>query len=136
MTEYDLIGIGNALLDVVAQVDDGFLDANGLAKGAMTLVDDAQSGALYATMPAGTESSGGSCANTMAGFAALGGRGVFLGKVRDDQFGTVFRHDMRAIGCDFDSPPAASGPSTGRCLVLVTPDAQRTMCTFSARRRC
>jgi sugar/nucleoside kinase (ribokinase family) len=130
MTEYDLIGIGNALVDVVAQVDDGFLDANGLAKGAMMLVDDVQSDALYGTMPAGRESSGGSCANTMAGFAALGGRGAFLGRVRDDQFGTVFRHDMRAIGCDFESPPAAAGPATGRCLVLVTPDAQRTMCTF------
>jgi len=130
MTEYDLIGIGNALVDVVAQVDDGFLGTNGLAKGSMALVDDAQSGALYGIMPAGIESSGGSCANTMAGFAALGGSGAFLGKVRDDQFGTVFRHDMRAIGCEFDSLPATSGPSTGRCLVLVTPDAQRTMCTF------
>ena len=130
MTEYDLIGIGNALVDVVAQVDDRFLDTNGLAKGAMTLVEDADSAALYERMPAGIESSGGSCANTMAGFAALGGRGAFLGRVRDDQFGTVFRHDMRAIGCDFDAPPATSGPSTGRCLVLVTPDAQRTMCTY------
>jgi sugar/nucleoside kinase (ribokinase family) len=80
-------------------------------------------------MPAGLESSGGSCGNTMAGFAVLGGRGAYIGKVADDQFGSVFRHDMRALGCHFDTPPSNDGYSTGRCLVLVTPDAQRTMCT-------
>lgn len=130
MTDYDLVGIGNALVDVVAQIDDDFLHAHDLAKGAMTLVDDAQSDRLYAAMPAGSESSGGSCANTMAGFAALGGRGAFIGKVADDQFGAVFRHDMRAMGCAFDTDPAPGGPATGRCLVLVTPDAQRSMCTY------
>lgn len=128
--EYDLVGIGNALVDVVAQTDDAFLDSNELAKGGMMLVDADQSSALYDRMPPGTESSGGSCANTMAGFAALGGNGAYVGKVRDDQFGTVFRHDMRALGCAFDTAAATDGPATGRCLVLVTPDAQRTMCTF------
>ncbi len=128
--EYDLVGIGNALVDVVAQTDDAFLDGNELAKGGMMLVDADQSSALYDRMPPGTESSGGSCANTMAGFAALGGAGAYIGKVRDDQFGTVFRHDMRALGCAFDTAAATDGPATGRCLVLVTPDAQRTMCTF------
>jgi sugar/nucleoside kinase (ribokinase family) len=130
MPQYDLVGIGNALVDVVAQTDDGFLAANGIAKGAMTLVDATAADALYEKMPAGMESSGGSCGNTMAGFAALGGKGAYIGKVSDDQFGGVFRHDMHAIGCVFDTPPAKDGPSTGRCLVLVTPDAQRTMCTF------
>lgn len=128
--EYDLVGIGNALVDVVAQTDDAFLDSNELAKGGMMLVDADQSSALYDRMPPGTESSGGSCANTMAGFAALGGNGAYVGKVRDDQFGAVFRHDMRALGCAFDTAAATDGPATGRCLVLVTPDAQRTMCTF------
>ena len=130
MPQYDLVGIGNALVDVVAQAEDAFLAQQGVAKGAMTLVDAREADALYEKMPPGIETSGGSCGNTMAGFAALGGRGAYIGKVRDDQFGTVFRHDMRAIGCDFETPPAGNGPSTGRCLVLVTPDAQRTMCTF------
>jgi len=129
MPQYDLVGIGNALVDVVAQADDAFVAANGLAKGAMTLVDAAAADALYQRMPAGLESSGGSCGNTMAGFAVLGGRGAYIGKVADDQFGSVFRHDMRALGCHFDTPPSNDGYSTGRCLVLVTPDAQRTMCT-------
>jgi sugar/nucleoside kinase (ribokinase family) len=129
MARYDLVGIGNALVDVVAQADDAFLSANGLAKGSMMLVDSAAADALYGRMPPGIEASGGSCANTMAGFAALGGRGAYIGKVSDDQFGSVFRHDMRAMGCDFETPAAADGPSTGRCLILVTPDAQRTMCT-------
>lgn len=128
--EYDLVGIGNALVDVVAQTDDEFLNGNDLPKGGMMLVDADQSSALYDRMPPGTESSGGSCANTMAGFAALGGNGAYVGKVRDDQFGTVFRHDMQALGCAFDTAAATDGPATGRCLVLVTPDAQRTMCTF------
>jgi len=130
MADYDLIGIGNALLDVVAQAGDAFLEAHNLTKGSMTLIDDRQADALYDQMPAGIESSGGSAANSMAGFASLGGKGAFIGKVRDDQFGGVFRHDMRAMGCAFDTPAAADGPGTGRCLVLVTSDAQRTMCTY------
>jgi sugar/nucleoside kinase (ribokinase family) len=130
MPRYDLVGIGNALVDVVAQAEDAFLQANGLAKGAMTLVDAPTADALYDKMPPGIESSGGSTGNSMAGFAGLGGKGAFIGKVADDQLGGVFRHDMRAIGCAFDTPAATDGLSTGRCLVLVTPDAQRTMCTF------
>jgi sugar/nucleoside kinase (ribokinase family) len=129
MPQYDLVGIGNALVDVVAQTDEAFVADSGYAKGSMTLVDASAADALYRRMPAGIEASGGSCANTMAGFASLGGRGAYVGKVSDDQFGGVFRHDMRAIGCDFDTPASGDGPPTGRCLVLVTPDAQRTMCT-------
>jgi sugar/nucleoside kinase (ribokinase family) len=129
MPQYDLVGIGNALVDVVAQTDEAFVAASGYAKGSMTLVDAAAAAALYRRMPAGVETSGGSCGNTMAGFASLGGRGAYIGKVSSDQFGGVFRHDMRSIGCDFDTPASADGPPTGHCLILVTPDGQRTMCT-------
>lgn len=129
MTDFDLLGIGNALVDVVVQADDAFLDEHTLDKGGMMLVDPERSDFLYARMGPATESSGGSCGNTMAGFASLGGRGAYIGKVRDDDFGKVFRHDLEAIGVTFATPPAADGPGTGRCLVLVTPDAQRTMCT-------
>jgi sugar/nucleoside kinase (ribokinase family) len=96
----------------------------------MTLVDEARADALYAAMGPGTESSGGSVANTMAGIASLGGKGAFFGKVRNDQLGKVFAHDIRAVGVAFDSKAATSGPSTARCLILVTPDAQRTMNTY------
>lgn len=128
--QYDVVGIGNAIVDVIARADDAFLAAKKLAKGAMTLIDEAQADALYAAMGPGTESSGGSVANTMAGIASLGGKGAFFGKVRNDQLGQVFAHDMRAIGVSFDSKPATHGPSTARCLILVTPDAQRTMNTY------
>lgn len=128
--QYDVVGIGNAIVDVIARADDAFLAAKKLAKGAMTLIDEAQAEALYAAMGPGTESSGGSAANTMAGVASLGGKGAFFGKVRNDQLGQVFAHDMRAIGVSFDSKPATAGPSTARCLILVTPDAQRTMNTY------
>ncbi len=127
---YDVVGIGNAIVDVIARAEDSFLAAKQLAKGAMTLIDEAQADALYAAMGPGLESSGGSAANTMAGIASLGGRGAFFGKVRDDQLGAVFAHDMRAIGVAFDSKPATGGPATARCLILVTPDAQRTMSTY------
>ena len=126
----DVVGIGNAMVDVLARTDDAFLDAHGLAKGAMTLVDATQSDALYDAMGPGVEISGGSAGNTMAGVAALGGIGAFIGKVRDDQLGGVFGHDIRAAGVQFDTPAATDGASTARCLVLVTPDAQRTMCTY------
>ncbi|MFO0986599.1 MAG: adenosine kinase [Alphaproteobacteria bacterium] len=128
--QYDVVGIGNAIVDVIARADDAFLAAKKLAKGAMTLIDEAQADALYAAMGPGTESSGGSAANTMAGIASLGGKGAYFGKVRNDQLGQVFAHDMRAIGVSFESKPAAHGPSTARCLILVTPDAQRTMNTY------
>ncbi|MBL8665575.1 MAG: adenosine kinase, partial [Candidatus Odyssella sp.] len=128
--QYDVVGIGNAIVDVIARADDAFLAAKKLAKGAMTLIDEAQADALYAAMGPGTESSGGSAGNTMAGIASLGGRGAYIGKVRNDQLGQVFAHDMRAIGVSFESKPATAGPSTARCLILVTPDAQRTMNTY------
>jgi len=130
MTKYDLVGIGNALVDVLVEVDDPLLQAEELSKGGMMLVENAQSDELYGRLPAGMEKSGGSCGNTMAAFAQLGGAGSYIGKVRDDQFGTVFRHDMRAMGVAFDTPATTNGPGTGKCLVLVTPDAQRTMVTY------
>jgi len=126
----DVVGIGNAIVDVLAQADEGFLAAQGLPKGTMTLIDGARAEQLYGVMGPGRESSGGSAANTMAGLAALGGRGAFVGKVRDDQLGGIFRHDIRAAGVAFDTPPATAGAPTARCLIFVTPDAQRTMCTF------
>jgi len=129
MTDFDLLGIGNALVDVVVQADDAFLAEHTLDKGGMMLVGPDRSDFLYSKMGSATESSGGSCGNTMAGFASLGGRAAYIGKVRDDDFGKVFRHDLDAIGVTFATPPASDGPGTGRCLVLVTPDAQRTMCT-------
>lgn len=129
MSEYDLVGIGNAMVDVLATVDDAFLEEQTLDKGAMTLVDIDRASEIYAKMPPAQEVSGGSCGNTMAGFASLGGKGVFIGKVRDDQLGDVFRRDMQSIGVDFFTPATTEGPQTGSCLVLITPDAQRTMCT-------
>lgn len=128
--QYDVVGIGNAIVDVIARADDAFLQEKKLAKGAMTLIDEAQADALYAAMGPGTESSGGSAANTMAGIASLGGKGAFFGKVKNDQLGGVFAHDIRAIGVAFDSKPATQGPATARCLIFVTPDAQRTMNTY------
>lgn len=130
MSEYDLAGIGNAMVDVLATVDDAFLEEQTLDKGAMTLVDMDRVKEIYAKMPPAQEVSGGSCGNTMAGFASLGGKGVFIGKVRDDQLGDVFRRDLQSIGVDFFTPAATEGPQTGSCLVLITPDAQRTMCTY------
>lgn len=130
MENFDLLGIGNALVDIVAQADDAFLKENALAKGGMMLMDEDQAEKLYTKMGPATESSGGSCGNTMAGFASLGGKGAYIGKVRDDQFGTVFRHDLQSIGVAFPTPAAKDGPTTGHCLVFVTPDAQRTMCTY------
>ena len=135
MTDYDVVGIGNALVDVLAHCDDDFLKRHELAKGAMILVDEEHSGFLYDQLGQGLECSGGSCGNTMAGFAALSGSkgevsAAYVGKVRDDQLGQVFRHDMRAMGVSFDTAPEVDGPATGRCLVMMSPDAQRTMCTF------
>jgi sugar/nucleoside kinase (ribokinase family) len=127
---YDVAAIGNAIVDVIAPADDAFLDANGLAKGGMMLVDEAQSQALYAKMAAGVETSGGSAANTVAGLASFGGKGAFLGKVADDQLGRVFAHDMRAIGARFENTPLIGGLATAACMINVTPDGQRTMSTF------
>ena len=129
MSAHDLVGIGNAMVDVLATVDDAFLREQSLEKGAMTLMDTDRAREIYAKMPVGQEVSGGSCGNTMAGFASLGGRGAFIGKVRDDPLGNVFRHDMKSIGVGFFTAATTEGPPTGSCLVLITPDAQRTMCT-------
>lgn len=127
----DLLAIGNALVDVLANEDDSFLDRHGLVKGSMALVDDERAAALYADMSPAVEVSGGMAANTAAGLASLGGSAAFVGKVRDDQLGTVYVHDLRAAGVEFVVPPApADHPSrTGTSLIVVTPDAQRTMST-------
>ncbi len=127
---YDVVGVGNAIVDVLAPVDDAFLKTHGIAKDSMTLIDEDQAKNLYDAMPAGTEKSGGSAANTMAGIASLGGKARYLGKVANDQLGSVFAHDIRAIGVDYDTPPLDSGPATASCLILVTPDAARSMNTF------
>lgn len=127
----DILGIGNAIVDVLARAEDGFLERHKLAKGAMRLIGAEEAEALYAAMGPGVESSGGSAGNTCAVAAALGARVGFLGKVADDQLGTVFGHDIRAAGVHFPTAPlAAGGAPTARCLILVTPDAQRTMNTF------
>ena len=126
----DVVGIGNAIVDVIAQADDAFLARQGLVKGSMQLIDAARAEALYGEMGAGLEMSGGSAGNTMAGIASLGGAGAYIGKVRDDELGRVFAHDMRAVGVRFETAPLAAGPPTARSLILVTPDAQRTMNTF------
>jgi sugar/nucleoside kinase (ribokinase family) len=126
----DVVGIGNAIVDVSAHTDEEFLGREGLPKGAMTLIDAARVEALYRKMGPGIESSGGSAGNTMAGIASLGGTGGYIGKVRDDLLGDVFRHDITAIGVRFETPPALDGPSTARCLILVTADGQRTMATY------
>ncbi len=127
---FDVVGIGNAIVDVIAQADDSFLQRQGLAKGTMRLIDAAGAEALYAAMGPGLEMSGGSAGTTMAGIASLGGRGAYIGKVREDELGKVFAHDIRSIGVRFDTAPLRQGPPTARCLILVTPDAQRTMNTF------
>ncbi len=127
---YDVVGVGNAIVDVIASVDDGFIDENDLVKGAMTLIDQDRAELLYAKMPPGVETSGGSAANTLAGVASFGGSGAYIGKVRNDQLGDIFGHDLRAIGVNYDIAPSTEGPSTARCLIQVTPDAERTMNTF------
>src|SRR5918911_366499 len=126
----DVLGIGNAIVDVIAHAEDPFIAAQGFAKGSMTLIDSDRAEALYDAMGPAIESSGGSAGNTMAGIASLGGSGAYIGKVRDDQLGAVFRHDITAIGVRFDTPAAISGPTTARCLIMVTPDGQRTMGTY------
>lgn len=129
-SDFDVLGLGNAVVDVLAHADDALLAELGLAKGSMTLIEADQVEALYARMGPGVETSGGSCANTMAALASLGGRAAFIGRVHDDQLGQVFGHDMRATGVTFRSAPSRGGLPTARCLIFVTPDAQRTMATF------
>lgn len=126
----DVVAIGNAIVDVIARQDDTFLEAEGIEKGAMTLIDTARAEQLYQAMGPGTEMSGGSAANTAAGLAALGSRAAYIGKVASDQLGEVFRHDITAQGVSFQTPGDVDGAPTARCLILVTPDAQRSMNTF------
>ena len=128
---HDVVAIGNAIVDILATATDDFITEIGVAKGSMQLMfSSEEADALYAKMGPGREVSGGSAANTVAGIAALGGRCGFLGQVADDQLGAVFAHDIRAAGVHFDTPARAGEPTTGRCLIFVTPDGQRTMNTF------
>jgi sugar/nucleoside kinase (ribokinase family) len=128
--DLDVIGIGNALVDVLCHESETFLDRHGLAKGTMHLIDEARARALYDAMGPAVEISGGSAANTIVGVASFGGRAHYVGKVRNDQLGEVFSHDLKAVGVHYTTPMATNGPSTGRCLIVVTPDAQRTMNTY------
>ncbi|MET1003663.1 MAG: adenosine kinase [Acidimicrobiia bacterium] len=130
MSQYDVLGIGNALVDVLSHESEEFVTNMELNRGAMTLIDEARADELYGAMGPGVEISGGSAANTIVGLASFGARAAYLGKVRNDQLGDVFAHDIRSTGVTFDSPRASDGPSTGRCLIVVTPDAQRTMNTY------
>jgi sugar/nucleoside kinase (ribokinase family) len=125
----DVLGVGNAIVDVLARAEDDELERSGLRKGSMQLVDEARAAELYATMGPTTIVSGGSAANTMAGLASLGRAAAFVGKVRDDEAGREFAHDIRKAGVLFETAPAKDGASTARCLILVTPDGQRTMNT-------
>lgn len=127
---FDVVGIGNALVDVLSHEDESFLEAHDLTKGAMTLIDDDRVAALDAALGERTEMSGGSAANTLVGVASFGGRAAYIGRVHDDELGTVFAHDLASLGVSFGSPRATDGPGTGRCLIIVTPDAQRTMNTY------
>lgn len=126
----DVVAIGNALVDVLAHSDDEFLTARGIEKGSMRLINAQQAEELYGQMGPGVECSGGSAANTVAGIASLGGKAGFIGKVAGDQLGKIFKHDITALGVEFNSAPTFDTSPTGRCLVFVTPDAQRTMQTF------
>ena len=127
---YDVLGIGNAIVDVIARAEDDFLVAQGMHKGAMALIDEARAAAIYEAMGPAVESSGGSAANTIVGVASFGARAAFVGKVKDDELGRTFAHDIRAARVAFDTPPASDGPSTARCYIMVTPDGERTMNTF------
>jgi sugar/nucleoside kinase (ribokinase family) len=127
---FDVTAIGNAIVDVLARADDSLLVKHNLAKGAMSLIDTETAERLYGIMGPGTEKSGGSAGNTAAVIAGLGGRVAYIGKVAGDQLGQVFTHDIRAIGVTYDTPPLEDGLPTARCLIFVTPDAQRTMQTY------
>src|SRR6185437_2088421 len=129
-SQYDVLGIGNAIVDVIARAEDDFLVAQGMHKGTMALIDEARAQAVYGAMGSAVESSGGSAANTIVGVASFGARAAFIGKVRNDELGTTFAHDIRAAGVGFDTKPADKGPSTARCYIMVTPDGERTMNTY------
>src|SRR5260370_21581193 len=128
--KYDVLGIGNAIFDVLVQTDEGFLGRHGMTKGGMALIDEARATAICADMGPAAEMSGGSAANTIVGIANLGARAAYVGKVRDDQIGRLYSHDIRAAGVAFETPAAAGGPATGCSYILVTPDGERTMNTY------
>src|SRR6201994_4030521 len=128
--KYDVLGIGNAIFDVLVQTDEGFLAAHGMTKGGMALIDEARAESIYRDMGPATEMSGGSAANTIVGIASLGARAAYVGKVRDDQIGRLYAHDIRAAGVTFETQPAAGGPATGCSYILVTGDGERTMNTY------
>jgi len=130
VTRYDVLGIGNAIVDVLARAEEDFLLEQGMRKGGMALIDAGRAEAIYQAMGPAVEVSGGSAANTIVGVASLGARAAFIGKVKDDELGRTFAHDIRAAGVTFATTPAADGAPTGRCYVLVTPDGERTMNTF------
>jgi adenosine kinase len=127
---YDVLGLGNAIVDVIARTDDDFLLKHAMRKGSMSLIDETRAAQIYDAMGPAMEISVGSAANTIVGVAGFGARAAFIGRVKDDSLGNVFAHDIRAAGVAFDTAPSADGPSTGRCYVLVTPDGERTMHTF------
>jgi len=128
--KYDVLGIGNAIFDVLVQTDEGFLGRHGMTKGGMALIDEERALSIYQDMGPATEISGGSAANTIVGLASLGARAAYVGKVRDDQIGRLYTHDIRAAGVAFETPPAKDGPATGCSYILVTPDGERTMNTY------
>jgi sugar/nucleoside kinase (ribokinase family) len=128
----DVLTIGNAIVDVIAKVDDAFVQKNGLVKGSMNLIDEARDEALYASMGPAIEISVGSAGNTAAGVASFGGKAAYFGKVKADQLGKIYAHDMRAQGVQFESRPATDGPATARSFILVTPEGERTMNTYLA----
>jgi sugar/nucleoside kinase (ribokinase family) len=128
--KFDVLGIGNAIVDIISRADDDFLLRHAMRKGGMALIDEDRASAVYEAMGPAIEISGGSAANTIVGVASLGGRAAFIGKVKDDELGRAFRHDIRAAGVAFDTPPASEGPSTARSYILVSPDGERTMNTY------
>ena len=128
--KYDVLGIGNAIFDVLVQTDEEFPGRHGMTKGGMALIDEARAAAIYRDMGPATEMSGGSAANTIVGIASLGARAAYVGKVKDDQIGRLYTHDIRAAGVAFETRPAADGPATGCSYILVTPDGERTMNTY------
>ncbi|MDQ3147802.1 MAG: adenosine kinase [Actinomycetota bacterium] len=130
MAGLDVVGIGNALVDVTSSEEESFLDRHGLVKGTMALIDASRAERLYSAMGTGVEVSGGQAANTMAGLASFGGDCAFIGRIADDQLGAVFAHDMAAVGVAYHQSPSNGSEPTGRCLVVVTPDGERTLNTF------
>ncbi len=127
---FDVIGIGNAIVDILVKADDSFLKGHSLTKGSMSLVNQEKANSLYEAIGPGMETSGGSAANTLSGISQLGGKAEFIGRVKKDQLGEIFTHDIRSVGTEFTTQPVLTGPSTARCIILVTPDGERTMCTY------